>query len=220
MNKWIRFLALALLFVGIILVLVSQSIDKSFSPEEIDRFIRLRDGPIVYGTSLTGYFRKEEKINVIFDLRKDWQYFPDLLSVKVGIEEPDENETLLTLNLKTTQLISGDVIVEIAYINLTRVFSLEIVDTLDPPYIGTVMREGNYTFKILEETLQPDDSAQLFSGLVLIRRTLVILYPYSVLLYFGGGVIIIGVVLLILDFQRSHKRRARYYKQRSSKSLQ
>lgn len=211
LRRWIVGLAIATLFVGMILVLVSQKSTMSILPEEeVDSFIAARDGPIVYGANVTGYFKKGDRINAKFYPKTDYVLTPEI-TVEVGIYRLDESKTILRLDLVVTEVSIPDryVVIEITNITIIELGEVEIEESANPTFIGIVTQDGNYTLEIVDTTL----GDFYFGRLVLARGTTAFEFPYSSLFPFGTGTLVIGFILLVWGLSTS-TRRVRHLKQK------
>jgi len=216
LRRWIVGLAVATLFVGMILVLVSQTSNASILPEEeVDSFIATRDGPIVYGANVTGYFKKGDRINAKFYPKRDYVLPPEI-TVEVGIYRLDESKTTLQLDLVVTEVSIPDhyVVIEITNITMIELGEVEIEESVYPTFIGTVTQDGNYTLEIVNTI-----SDFYFDRLVLFRGTTAYEFPHSSLFPFGTGTLIIGVILLVWGVSAS-TRRVRHLKQKGKTGSQ
>ena len=216
LRRWIVGLAIVTLFVGMILVLVTQTSNMIDQPEEeVDSFIAARDGPIVYGANVTGYFKKGDRINAKFYPKTDYVLPPEI-TVEVGIYRLDESKTILRLDLVVIEVSIPDryVVIEVANITIIELGEVEIEESVNPTFIGTVTQDGNYTLEIVNTI-----SDFYFGRLVLFRGTTVFEFPYSSLFPFGIGTLIIGVILLVWGLSAS-TRRVRHLKQKGKTGSQ
>ena len=200
MKKKTAIFAIAMLFLGLILISCSQSyVIRNVETVEENGINYSRSGSLFslsVGTNITRPYRVGENLSVEL-IPKKMEDVPDLIPINISILTPSKEKTLLRYWI---DIWHGWIIDKIEILEINGLIP-------EKKFIGKTIEEGNYTLVFEDSPVFPPNRRVTLWYLALTKIVTITEYPYITTLPFGLAFTIISIILAFYALKGCRSRR-------------